>query len=282
MSLTFEQNENPVAELLDTGGEINFIYLEKKSRKKTFDDLPEDELEMAVSAIERGADVEKVYEMLSIGRTDTFREYEDEEKDFMFLPKGQECVYIAAMAGLGKSHVAKEYARRYRYMFEENRIILISTHEEDTTYDDGVEIDQYMADEELMSQDLSPSSLENSLVIFDDVDNILEKNVDKFIQSVVSILLTQGRKYNISVLYLGHQIMNYSKTRTVLNEANKIVLFPANNIAANESVMKRYCGFKKDMIDRVTRLKDMGSRWVCINRSSIPSYVVHEHGVFLV
>jgi hypothetical protein len=287
MSLTFNEIGFPIAEIISEG---ELIYLNPKKERagpSKIENLDLEILEEARQSIEQGASGDEVMEILEsqLGQPgvlgDEF-EAEDDEQIMFFPSISSERVYIAGMAGMGKSWIAKEYAIRYKMMFPDNQIVLISRHDDDETYEDGVEMDHLLADENLLEEDFSLENLRDKLLIFDDMDNLPPNSpISKYVQRLVDDLVCNSRKYNVYIIYISHMIMNYGKTRSILNEANKVIIFPSNSIAANVGFMKKYGGFTKEQINKVNKLKGI-SRWACICRSCIPAYVVHEKGIFLV
>jgi hypothetical protein len=191
-----------------------------------------------------------------------------------------ERVYIAGMNGMGKSYQAKVYARQYRELFPDRRIILISRHEDDDTYEDGTEIEQFTVDADFGEKEITLDQLRDTLVIFDDIDNLQDAKLSKMIHRIIDDIAGNGRKYGIHMVYLSHLICAGNKTKGILNEAAKIIIFPGGATGQNEYFMSKYMRFSASTIRKITALKDK-SRWVMLARAVIPNYVVYEKGIFL-
>src|SRR5205814_305111 len=102
------------------------------------------------------------------------------------------------------------------------------------------------------------TTLKNSLVIFDDCDHIQDKGVYNRLRELNNDLLTAGRKYNIHMITLQHQLMDYKATRLLLTEANKVVFFNSTNNYHITRYLKVYAGMDPNAIKKITKLR---SRW---------------------
>lgn len=204
-----------------------------------------------------------------------------------------ERVFIAGKSGSGKSTLAALYMREYLEMFPDRRVILISRHKDERAYKS---IKHVALPLELFEGAAGPSGREragfeddgpvkpieltdikDSLVVFDDTDNIQDKEVMKILKALNDDIISNGRKYNIHCLTLAHQLMEWGKTRNLLNEANKVIFFNSGSKYHIERYLKQYAGLKKEDIKKIEGLK---SRWTMIS-NTIPMYVVHEHGAFI-
>ncbi len=187
-----------------------------------------------------------------------------------------ERIFIAGKSGSGKSVLTAMYAREYNEKFPKNKIYILTKHEKESAYSKIPHI-EITCDNEMVEEPIDVKMFSNSLVIFDDCDHIQDKKISTNIKRFNNDLITTGRKYNIHIITLQHQLMDYKETRNLLNEANKVVFF---NSASNYHItryLKVYVGMDPQTIKRVIALK---SRWTMISLS-IPTYVLHEHGIFL-
>ena len=119
--------------------------------------------------------------------------------------------------------------------------------------------------------------LANSLVLFDDVDNLQDKKLQDAVNALQSDLLANGRKYKISVMIIAHQLMNYKQTRNILSECYRVVFFPQSSKYHVNRYLKTYAGIQKSDIDRIMATK---SRWICL-QTTVPNIVIAEHDVFI-
>ena len=205
------------------------------------------------------------------------REFKIDSGQMVIMPTEKtERVYIAGKSGVGKSSIASMYCREYREMFPNRRIILISTHSDEDAYK-MFDVDKIPLDDDFMESPPQLEDLSDSLVIFDDTDNLTSKKLQESVKNVNSNLISNGRKYNIHVITMSHQVMDYSRTRHLLNEANRVVLFLGTGAYHTKRYLKEYAGLDKDQIKKVLGLK---SRWVCLGLT-VPNYIVAQGEVSL-
>jgi len=195
----------------------------------------------------------------------------------VYPSKQSERIYVAGKSGAGKSTFTAQYIREYQEMFPDRRVILFSTHDDEKAYK-KLNIVQVELDEEFMESPPTLDELAESLVVFDDTDNLQDKNLQRTINAVNADLLANGRKYNIHVITLAHQLMDYCRSRTLLNEANRVVFFNGGSAYHIQRYMKVYAGLEPKQIRRILNSK---SRWTCLGLT-LPNYVVNEHEVYLI
>jgi hypothetical protein len=189
-----------------------------------------------------------------------------------------ERVYVAGPSGAGKSTITAMYVREWCEMHPDQPVYLFSTHDGEKAYEE-LPITQIALDEDFLEEPPGLDELKNSLTIFDDTDNLQDKNLQKAVQAVNNDLLANGRKYGISTITLNHQISDYSRTRTQLNEANRVVVFPSAGGSYHiNRFLTVYAGFDKTQIKRFL---DTNSRWACLG-TTLPGYVITENEVYLV
>lgn len=187
-----------------------------------------------------------------------------------------ERIFIAGKSGSGKSCLTAMYAREYSEMFPKRKIYIFTKHDKESAYSKIPHI-EITCDNEMVEEPIDVKLFSDSLVIFDDCDHIQDKKISQNIRRFNNDLITTGRKYNIHTITLQHQLMDYKETRNLLNEANKVVFF---NSASNYHItryLKVYVGMEPQTIKKVIGLK---SRWTMISLS-LPTYVLHEHGIFI-
>ncbi len=193
-----------------------------------------------------------------------------------------ERIMIAGMSGSGKSCLAAMYMREYREMHPKRNIILISSHDDEKAYQQidhiAMPLSDFLPDPETGLVDMpSVIDLKESLIVFDDCDNISDKVLSKNILALNDDLIANGRKYDIHVLTLSHHLMNYSKTRNLLMEANKVVFFQAGTSYHVKEFLKKYAGLDPKTIVKVCAIH---ARWIMLAQCS-PMYIIHEHGALL-
>lgn len=214
---------------------------------------------------------------------DPLREWkiEDNKNDFIMPTprKISERLYISAPSGSGKSTFIGLYLNELRKKYKDRPIYLFSRIEEDEPLDKYDPIRIPLEREYFDEEPLSPEEFRGSIIIFDDIDTLKDKPLLKYIQSFRDDLLECGRHFDITTISTTHQITNYLSTRTLLNEAQAVVLFPkCSGQYQLKGFLERYMGFDKEQIEKVRKLP---SRWIFMYKE-FPMYIVYEKGVLVV
>lgn len=196
---------------------------------------------------------------------------------FCLLPTAEpERLYVAGRSGAGKSVVAALYIREWVEQHPGGRVILLSTHDDEKAYE-SLPVQQMDLDEDFISDPPTVQELANSLVVFDDVDNLQDKKLQAAVGALQNDLIANGRKHGIWTVNLNHQLTDYSRTRHLLNEASRVVFFPGGTTYHISRYLKVYAGLSPLQIKRVLAVK---SRWVCLGLGT-PMYVLSEHELFI-
>lgn len=194
------------------------------------------------------------------------------------IPSDNERVFVAGKSGSGKSFWAALYAKEYKTKFPKRKVIIFTKHKKEKAYKIVPHKEVIVTENELVQEPIDITLLKDTLIIFDDCENLQDKKIGKNMRSLNTDLLTSGRKYNISVITLQHQLMEYKETRNLLNEANKVIFFNSGSAYHITRYLKVYAGLDPATIKKIIALK---SRWTMISLS-IPTYILHEHGLFII
>lgn len=190
----------------------------------------------------------------------------------------RESLYIAGPSGSGKSTYLNNYVKEYKRVFPRRGVYIFSRVQDDKTLEDNDDINQVIIDEELLEDPIEKEDLRRSAVIFDDVDTIQEKPLIDYVTHLRSDILETGRHDKITLLCTSHLLMDYKKTRTLLNEASSVTFFPRSGSTYHiQRFLKIYCGLNSRQIDRILNLP---SRWVTINKTA-PMWVLYSQGCYL-
>ena len=185
---------------------------------------------------------------------------------------------ISGMTGSGKSTMAGLYMQKYKQLHPKNDIYLFSQHEKDPVYDKlKIKIKRIPLDM-LNENEITIDALKDSLVIFDDCDNVQDS---KLLQKIIKLqgdIMSNGRHQNISCIVLLHVLMNYRATKGLLSDISGVMLFLQGSKYTLQGFLKRYAGLDQQQIKRITSLK---SRWFYLSMCQ-PMYVLSENKAFLI
>jgi energy-coupling factor transporter ATP-binding protein EcfA2 len=196
-----------------------------------------------------------------------FPNIEDDQTDALF---------IAGPRGSGKSYITSTYTEVYKKIFPKNKIYLFSTKPYDECLDKLKPI-RVEINDELIEEPITLDELKNSLVIFDDIDSIADKDIKSELFRLYNLILQNGRSYKITVIITYHNITDYKMTRETLNNSSHCIIFPQSGATAqNKYMLKTYCGLEKHQIDKIMGLN---SRWVMIKKYA-PMMVIYQKGVY--
>ena len=200
-------------------------------------------------------------------------------KVFPIPQKFSERLYVPAPSGSGKSTFIGMYLKQLRILYPSRRIVIFSRVEKDKPLDRFSNMVRVPLD--LDHFDKNPLKVEdykNNILIFDDIDTIINKQLVAYLRNFRDDVLECGRHFKITTISTSHLIMNFGATRTLINEAQAIVLFPRGaSFYQLKNFLDKYLGFSNDQIQEI---KNLPSRWVFIWKE-YPKYLVHEKGVMI-
>ena len=195
------------------------------------------------------------------------------ETDFKFVLSPQPVIenqrmtlFVAGESGSGKSYFVREYAKRYNHMFRKNFIYLISYLDKDETLDEYKKIIRIKAfQQDFLDEclDIDLNEFKNSLVIFDDIDSVINKKTKEKIYGLLNKMLRIGRHMNISVCYAGHELYASPEIKMLLNESMSITFFPKRlNYKKMKYLLETYFGLNKNQIERIRSIKDRSITYI--------------------
>lgn len=206
---------------------------------------------------------------------------------FEFIPSFQsERIYICGPSECGKSYQVARYIEKYKKYHPKNKVYLISD-----TNDKNDEINKYTQSiplefinnsirklkkyEKRIENPITPEDFQDSLVIFDDVDSITDKETYKSVLSLNDQIFKKGRHHNTSIIRTNHKCTeNGGDTIYSLNNSQVIIVYPmAGNHAAIKNVIRTYFGVNNEVGNDIV---SMNTRWVAIRKSS-PLTMISEN-----
>jgi hypothetical protein len=187
-------------------------------------------------------------------------------------------VLVSGPSGSGKSYWTGQYIKTYHTLHPENEIFIFSKKDSDDSFDKFDYVNRIDLDSILDGDELDCKDFTNSLVIFDDIENILDKQIKDAVYKLKDNLAETGRSENIFMIVCSHQAMNYKTTRIDLNESNKFVIFKNGNSYHIKRLLKEYAGLDTKTIQKIL---DLPSRWMMISKN-YPMYVMCDTEIFLI
>ena len=274
--ITIPKDEN--SELLD-----NFFFKENKISKQKRDTIkdivdgkrPRDNLSSEMKEYIELADKE----ILTKLKTQLDFTEDENMRCFPIPQKKSERLYVPAPSGSGKSTFIGMYLTELRKKYKKRPIYIFSRVEEDKPLDQFNNTYRIPLTRQTFEEEpLEIEKFKNGILIFDDIDTILDKPLVKYIRNFRDDVLETGRHYDITIISTSHIITNFLATRTLINEANAIVLFPkGSSFYAVSNFLERYMGFSRRQIKMV---ENLNTRWIWFWKE-YPKYAVYERGVFV-
>jgi len=199
-----------------------------------------------------------------------------------FKPKGEiqlehcinketerQILYISASSGAGKSHYALGFAQAYHKAYPKRPMYLFSYLDQCDTLDKCKAIKRVRIKESnFLTDEIEAIDLKESLVIFDDCDCISSKPIKKKVFEILKKILETGRHFKTSIIFTSHTACNGHETKTILNEATSLTIFPRT--LGNKSIkylLEGYFGLDKH---EIAKIKSLPSRWVTLTKTYPP------------
>lgn len=180
-------------------------------------------------------------------------------------------MYTGGPSGSGKSTTEANWVRQYSKMNPDNKIFLFKRDDDFDPAYIGIDI------EDRISPKTDLNELSDSMLIFDDIAEIQDEVERVQTNFLLKDALKNGRKKNISVACSNHLLYDGNRTKDMLYQCDKLIIFPGSSNYMIENLCKKYVGMGKKAIDRLLSLP---SRWVMISKK-YPQYVVYETGAYI-
>ena len=211
----------------------------------------------------------------------TFRKLELKDQKFQQMPDkkmNRQILYITGASGSGKSTYIANYCKQYKKVFPQNEIYVFSSLNEDESLD-ACKPKRIKIDERMVTDPLTVDDFKDSMVIFDDIDVIGNKQLRESVYQILNALLETGRHTMSSICISNHLPTAGKDTRRVLNECHSVIWFPHSGSGVGmRRLLIDYLGLDKDLI---SKLKKMKTRWACLMKN-YPQIIMTERSIFLV
>lgn len=182
---------------------------------------------------------------------------------------GRQITFVCAPSQAGKTTFVAEFGLMFKKMYELDNIYVFSEKAHD-------QLDILNPKRISLKPPIptDPFLFKNSLIIFDDIDGIYDKDVRKDVFSLMERILKLGGECKCHIIITYHMMSNRNETRYLLFECNYIVLFP-NTGSKNQfrNLLLNYVGLDSYQVEE---LMNMNSRWVFLHKNH-PRYIVTQH-----
>ncbi len=197
--------------------------------------------------------------------------------EFEQLPSEEiRVLYIAGSSGSGKSYYAAKYIQKYRKLYPKSKFFLFSCLKEDPVLD-KLKPHRITISEELVENPIELDEvIEGSIVLFDDIDVVSNKEIQKSVNKIKDQILQLGRHKNIKIIITSHLVNGNDRntTRVIMSEMQSFTFFPkSGSIFQIKYCLKQYFGMSATQITKVLKLD---SRWVTITKV-YPQVIISEH-----
>ena len=182
------------------------------------------------------------------------------------LGNGRVSIFIAGNPGAGKSFLAKDIIRSLPPSFD---ILLFTALEEE--------------DGNIRKRGKFP------LLLFDDIDKIRDKRVEKLTYAILEDALANGRghlKHNgegdVHVIVTSHCLNDYKKTKYAIENTDYIAVFPQSTTFSQMKLLFEKVGLDKEWVKKVLTLGKRGDVRRVIIRKVAPMYIITSHTIELI
>lgn len=187
-------------------------------------------------------------------------------------------LYITGMSGSGKSYFLNQYIIQYKKQFPKRKIYLFSSLTSDKTLDSNKTINRVNLDKDFMEAQFDVEDFQDSVIIFDDIDVLRQKDLKSKIIGLMNTLLCTGRHVNCDVIYTSHNACCGDLTKVILCEATHMVFFPKNSGTRSLNyLLSNYAGMNKKEIEQLRQLK---TRSVCLIKT-YPNVILYDKGAYI-
>src|SRR6185437_358423 len=217
------KSNNPIAIYKGNDGRKELLYLhdkyemiekllEKKYNKK--------DIEYVLKNIKMGKVLENKYKDIENEIKKLLKEnkeYNAYNGKFEIIPNQNEPehMYLSGPSKCGKSYQVSKYIEKYKLIYPDNNIYLISDTHEDKLLD--------LLNYKKRVFEI-PENIENSLIVFDDIDAIKDEKLQKQIYKLNDNFFSKARHQNISVIRTNHACVDGNNTKKSIQNSSIIYI----------------------------------------------------------
>lgn len=204
---------------------------------------------------------------------------------------GRLTAFIAGNPGAGKSYLSKELI----HLLPEHSEILLFTalEEEDGNFS---EFGDRLYKIRMTPENLSRMTLtnirkvcKNPILLFDDIDKIRDKSVEKIIFAILEDALANGRGHkkhdgegDVHVIVTSHCLNDYRKTKYTLENSEYVAVFPQSTTYSQMRRLFDKIGLSKEICDQMVEMGRRGEVRKVIIHKVAPMYIIAGSLIFLI
>lgn len=207
------------------------------------------------------------------------------------LGNGRVSIFIAGNPGAGKSYLAKDIIRSLPPSFD--ILLFTALEEEDGNFS---EFKNRIHKIKMIPEVLERITLSEirkrgkfPLLLFDDIDKIRDKRVEKLTYAILEDALANGRghlKHNgegdVHVIVTSHCLNDYKKTKYAIENTDYIAVFPQSTTFSQMKLLFEKVGLDKEWVKKVLTLGKRGDVRRVIIRKVAPMYIITSHTIELI
>lgn len=206
------------------------------------------------------------------------------------LDNGRLTVFIPGNPGAGKSYLAAELIKTLPSFYDV--LLFTALEESDGNFRDLKRLYKIkMTEENLQRMTLSEIRRvsKHPVLLFDDIDKIRDKNIEKLVFALLEDALANGRGHvnhdgegDVHVIVTSHSLNDYRKTKYTLENSDYVSVFPGSTTYAQLNRLFTKMGLSKELCDYVYKQgKQCAIRRIIIHKVA-PMYIIIGHTITLI
>ena len=185
-------------------------------------------------------------------------------------------MYVVGASGSGKSYWTTQFVKQYKTTNKNKKVYLISPILDDKNINSLKPARLNPESQAFVEDPPEVEDFKNSLLICDDIEAYSNKKTILRIMNLINSILTTGRHFNISLLFLVHNATQGNMTKLLLLESQGLILFPSNMTGkSSKYLLDTYLGLDKEQIKKIKKMK---SRAITIMKT-YPMILVAENEI---
>jgi hypothetical protein len=217
-------------------------------------------------------------------------ELDEEDQDdyqFQIIPfitkdNPRNCLYTTGQSGSGKSYHTAGFIKEYNKLFPKNPVFIFSPLNDDKAFSSLKNINRVnLNSKNFIYTTFKIDDLKDSLVIFDDTDNISNESIKQQLKAVEDMILDTGRHTKTYFIRTSHMPTAGRDTKHILLECHAVTIYPSTlGQQSLKYLLQDKIGFSKAQIEKIQKLGET-SRWVTIYTATCPRVILCENEIYL-